>query len=102
VDHQQTKNSLLKVNLLGYFPLLGIITGIFRLYVGIAGLRNEACRDSDNEEGNKERKVFSALQIARGIFEIVGLGAVLGVFGDLPVTICRFCSREKKSHPYFL
>jgi hypothetical protein len=85
--------------------LLGVVTGLFRLYVGIAGLRNanwDSANEEGNEEANKERKVFSALQIARGIFEIVGLGAVLGVFGDLPVTICRFCSREKKSHPYFL
>lgn len=54
------------INILGYFPVIGIITGLFRLIVGSMAL-------PFNEE-------WGSYQITRGVIEIAGMGVIFSIF----------------------
>jgi hypothetical protein len=78
-------------NLVGYVPGLSIISCVFRALIGIGIL-------CDAKDPNFS-KAFAAAWIARGLLEAAGLGIVIGLLGDLPVTVYRFATMTKRTAP---
>jgi hypothetical protein len=94
---QGTKDFHHIFNIIGYVPGLAIVTGIFRVVIGI----HELCKsDFEKNQGPGKKieysKLFIAFFIVRGTVEALGGGIVIGILGDLPITIYRFATKTKK------
>ena len=76
IDNDRGARSINILNAVGYIPVLGIITGIFRIAIGVWV-----------EEDASKRAIF----IGRGITELVGCG-ILFLIPDLIASIGRACS----------
>lgn len=78
-----------KTILQGYVPLLGAKVAINRWQL------IHYSRNKDQKEGTKSTEVgYRVGKAVRAIFEFLGLGILIGLFVDLPVTIVR-SHREK-------
>lgn len=84
------KKNITYLNVAGYIPLIGIISGIYR-----ASVFGRALYQGPGEESESER-IFYRVMFARGIFESVSCGALL-LPVDLTITLIRetrFCREE--------
>ncbi len=77
------------LNIAGYLPLAGIISGVYRLALGREGLKTQ-----DNEA-----RTFGKVMIARGILECLGVGAVLAPadVGCTAARLVRDCIHKKNA-----
>ena len=75
------------VTVLGYFPLAGLIVGIARIAFSYKKMQTDQSADGH---------AFYAIQITRGVFEIVGLG-LLFLIPDLVVTAIRAINAHNAS-----
>lgn len=65
------------ISIMGYIPIVGIISGIIRIVLSAQQMNKEKCD-----------KAYHAVHITRGVFEILGLGS-LYLIPDLLVTAGR-------------
>lgn len=77
------------VKIAGYIPLIGIITGSFRIYQAVIGYKNETNHDT----ADKKRL---ARHITRGAVEALGCGILLAVV-DASITVKRHAKEEPSS-----
>lgn len=75
------------LNGFGYFPLIGSISGIFHLMMGIQGLREDSAH-----------KWFYAITITRGVAEVFCVGFVFAI-PDLIVSIGRYIRNSVAPQP---
>jgi hypothetical protein len=80
-ESSRTIHSL--ANIGGYIPIIGLITGIFRIIFGVHGL---GCADENVRAASK-------VMICRGILESLGLGILMA-----PVDIGCSLARLVKDH----
>jgi hypothetical protein len=71
-------------NIAGYFPLVGIITGIFRIVFGFVGL----------EDPHEPTRTSSKVVMIRGIIEILGAGSLFAVV-DVGCSIARLVREHR-------